>query len=85
MSEDERERWHVGGRHYLVTMASTPDTMDLELEDVGPRAGRGLVLVASRNDGTAAVTVRGFSSEPLPLALVEQFLAEARHRLPPIS
>lgn len=30
-----REEWHYGGRYYLPTLASTPDSMDLELDVVG--------------------------------------------------
>ncbi len=79
----EVERWHFGGRYYGVTMASTPDTMDLELDDLGPAPSHGLVIAASMSDATGDVTVRVFSEMPLPIALVQQFLSEAECRLPP--
>jgi hypothetical protein len=79
----EAERWHFGDRFYLLTLASTPDSMDLELDDVGPGSGRGTVLIASRDDETGAMTLRSFTDEPLAIELVEAFLAEERRTLPP--
>jgi len=83
MSEAEREQWQACGRYYVATLASAPDSMDLELDDVGPGAGRGLVLLASRDDKSGAITIQVFSSDALPLPLVERFISEARRCLPP--
>lgn len=77
----EAERWHIGDRYYGVTRASTPDSLDLELEDLGPGTGRGFVAIASMPDGSEAVTVQVVVDHPLPLELLEQFIAEARLRL----
>lgn len=77
----EAERWHIGERFYVVTFASTPDSLDLELYDVGPAVGRGTIAIASRPDGGEAINVRLFSDGPLPIEVVEQFVAEARVRL----
>jgi hypothetical protein len=79
----EREDWAFDGRHYMVTLASTPDTMDLELDDVAPSPSRGLVLMASRDDESGAITLRTFTSEPLALELLERFVGEAQRQLPP--
>ena len=85
VSEAERERWHIGGRHYLLTLASTPDSMELDVDDVGPGVGRGLILIASRDDASGEMTLRTFTSDPLPLQLVEKVADEARGCLPPIE
>lgn len=82
---DERERWHVGGRYYMVTLASPPDTMDLELEDVGPGVSRGIVVLASRNDQSGQIIVRVWTNDPLPIELLEKFMAEAQRCLPPLE
>jgi hypothetical protein len=36
VSPDEVDGWRHGGRDFNVVLASTPDTMDLELDDVAP-------------------------------------------------
>jgi hypothetical protein len=77
----EADRWHIGDRHYGVTAASTPDSFDLELEDLGPGTGRGFIAIASMSDGIEAVTLRVLIDHPLPLELLERFIAEARLRL----
>lgn len=84
MVEDSREieRWHFGDRYYGVVFAGGPDCTDLELDDLGPGLGRGSIMVASYADESGEMTVRTFTEEPLPLALVEQFVIEARLRLP---
>ena len=71
-------------RYYMVTLASTPDTMDLELEDVGPGVSRGLLLLASRNDQSGQL-VRVWTNDPLPIELLEEFMAEAQRCLPPLE
>lgn len=75
-------RWTFGGRHYGVTLASTATSMDLELDDLGPGVGRGLVALASYGDEAEVVTVRVLTRLPLSLGLIEQFLAEAKIQLP---
>ncbi len=81
--DDEIERWHFADRYYGITLLSAVDHSDLELDDLGPAPGRGTVMTASRADDTGVTTVSVFTSEPLPLGLVEQFVDEARRRLPP--
>lgn len=77
----EAERWHIGGRYYGVTATSTPDSFDLELDDLGPDLGRGIVAIASVRDGTDSIGVRLYAEHELPIEVVEQFLAEARRLL----
>jgi hypothetical protein len=77
----EAERWHIGDRYYGVTRASTPDSFDLELEDLGPGTGRGFVAIASMRDDGEAVTIQVVADYPLPLELLEQFIAAARNGL----
>ena len=77
----EAERWHIGDRYYGVTAASTPDSYDLELDDLGPGIGRGPVAVASMPDGSGAVSLKVFDGRSLPIEVIEQFIAEARRRL----
>ena len=84
----ERDRWHVDDRWYAVTMTSVVshlnrDGMALELEDVGPSPGRGLVLEAFYDDDTGHMSLTSSTTEPLPIPLVEAFIAEVRRRLPP--
>lgn len=78
---DGVRRWHFGDRYYWVTLTSTPTTLDLELDDLGPGIGRGLLAVASCDDASGAITVRFFTEDRLPIALVDQFLTEATERL----
>ncbi len=42
-------------------LASAPDSMDLELDDIAPEPCRGLVMMASRSDDSGHMTVRVFS------------------------
>lgn len=76
-----REDWHVGGRWYAATLASSPEGFALELDDIAPAPGRGLVLEAFRPDDTGEVVVTCYLSEGLPLEVVERFVAEARQSL----
>jgi hypothetical protein len=80
MSE-RQDRWFVGGRHYEATWASDPDGFALELDDVAPPPGRGMVLRAWRSDDTGETTVDCYVREGLPLELVERFVQTARQRL----
>lgn len=50
----------------------------VELDDVAPAPGRGLVMVAHRNDSTAEYTFVCYAAGRLPLAVVERFVAKAR-------
>lgn len=80
---DPREEWHYGDRHYLLTLVSTQESMDLELDAVGDASGaQGPVLLASCDDETQELTVAVYTDEPLPLDLLERFIAEARRLLP---
>jgi hypothetical protein len=63
-----------------VTLASSPDSSDLELEDLGPGTGRGLVAIASKRDGSDANTLQVIA-DPLPIELLDQLVAEARLQL----
>jgi hypothetical protein len=84
MVGESRDRWFFAGRYYAATLASdvaTRDGLGLELEDVGPPPGRGLVLEAFQDDTTELFTFTAFITDPLPFALVEQFVAEARRTL----
>ena len=66
---DERDEWHFGGRWYGATVASdvlTRDGLGLELDDIGPAPGRGLVLEAFRDDTTGQTTFTCLTTEPLP-------------------
>ena len=78
----EVERWHHGSRYYLARLASTPTSMDLELDDVGPGIGRGPVALAWCDDATGELVVRVFTDAPLRLGLLELVLSEARTLLP---
>ena len=82
---DISDRWHIGGRYYAVTVASdvaTRDGIGLELDDVAPAPGRGLVLEVFRDDAAdQQLLFTALSGDPLPLELVEQFLEEAREAL----
>ena len=87
MTNAAAERWHFGGRWYTTTLASdvtNRDGMGLELEDVAPAPGRGTLLEAF-HDATGEMTFMSYITEPLPFELVEQFIGEARRRLPPVS
>lgn len=77
----ESQRWHIGDRYYGVTVASTPDSFDLELDDLGPGVGRGTVAIASMPDDSREINVRVFTDGALPIEVVEQFVAEVRRRL----
>jgi hypothetical protein len=86
IESDDREQWHFGERWYAVSGVSevgARDGFSLELEDIGPAPGRGVLLVAFRDDQTGETTIDSKLIESLPLELVERFLAEARLRLPP--
>ncbi|MEL6890754.1 MAG: hypothetical protein AAFP84_04105 [Actinomycetota bacterium] len=78
VSED---RCFFGGRHYMVTFASSADDVSLQLEDTGPGVGRGFVAIAAKLDDSSETTLRTFTSDPLPLGLLTQFIDEARSRL----
>lgn len=87
---DERRSGTLGFRRplYTTTLASdvhTRDWMGLELDDVAPAPGRGTVLEAFHDDATGEVTFTAHVADPLPFELVEQFVAEARRRLPPLA
>lgn len=77
----EAERWHIGGRYYGVTVASTPDSLHLELDDLGPGVGRGTIAIASKPDGSSTINVRVFAEWSVPIDVVDQFLSEPRRRL----
>jgi len=83
VNDQRNDRWKFEDRYYMANLASTQETMDLELDDVGPGVGRGPVIYASRDDETELITVRTFTSSPLPIALLQQFINEAQSRLPP--
>lgn len=76
------ERRTFEGRHYRLTLASTPETMDLELDDVGPAPGRGLIALASCDDTSHELTVRVFTDAQPPMDMLDRFLATARAELP---
>ncbi|MFE6861281.1 hypothetical protein [Nocardia sp. NPDC057668] len=74
------DRWEYEGRFYTVTAFSDVSARDgygWELEDLGPAPGRGVVLVAFSDDTTGACTLRVFTDQPLPFALVQRFIGEA--------
>lgn len=79
--DSDVERWHIGDRFYGVTAAGTPDSFDLELEDLGPGVGRGLVALASMADGARSISLTVYDDRTLPIEVVEQFIAEARRSL----
>lgn len=78
---DQGPGWHIGDRYYGVTLASTPDSTDLELDDLGPGVGRGTVAIASKPDVSKRIYLRLFSEDPLPIELLERFAVEAHRRL----
>jgi hypothetical protein len=79
---ETRDEWHYGGRYYLLTLASTQDSMDLELDVVGDASGaQGPALLASCDDGSEDITLSVLTAEALPIELVERFLGEARRLL----
>jgi hypothetical protein len=65
----------------MVSDVHTRDGLGLELDDVAPSPGRGLVMEVFREDTTGEWTVASFVKDPLPLELIERFLAEARRNL----
>jgi hypothetical protein len=87
---DTPEDWHYDDRYFLVTLASTPTSMDLELNEVGSaeaaarrkKGTQGPILLASCDDDSQGLTLSVFTTRPLPLELVERFVTEARRRLP---
>jgi hypothetical protein len=81
-ARSEVEKWTIDGRHYGLTLASTPTSMDLELDDLGPGVGQGLVALVSCDDETQELTVRVFTDRPLPNVLIEMLIADAGERLP---
>ncbi|GAA3600919.1 hypothetical protein GCM10022223_15740 [Kineosporia mesophila] len=86
--KSESSAWHFGDRYYSVVMASDVgdrDGIGLELEDVAPAPGRGLVMEVFRDDDSGMSTLRCFTSDPLPLELVERFLAQAQESLTHIA
>jgi hypothetical protein len=58
--------------------------MDLELDEVGSSRERreGPLLVASCDDVSQEVALSVWTDQPVPVDLIEQFLAEARRLLP---
>ena len=81
---DERGEWHFGRRWYGATVFSdvhTRDGLGLELDDLGPAPGRGLVVEAFRDDTTGHTTFTCLTTEPLPFELIEKFVVEARRTL----
>lgn len=76
------DRWFFAGRHYIITLASSADDMNLELDDVGPGIGRGPVAVATKPDDSKEITLSTLTSDPLPIDLISQFIGEASSRLP---
>jgi hypothetical protein len=77
------EAWHVAGRFYGVTVAGAPDSLDVELDDLGPAPERGTVArVVFPDDAPEQPTFAQYGDEPLPLALLEKFIAAARANEP---
>lgn len=62
---------------------ATRDGYGWELNDVAPAPARGLVLEAFWDDTTGDFTFWSRPEEPLPFALVEHFMAQARLGVPP--
>lgn len=81
----EVERWHFADRYYGITLASAPTSMDLELDDLGPGVGRGLIAIASYDDDSGEITVKSFAEHAVPIGLLEQFLSEAQRCLPSVD
>ena len=83
----DRDRWHFDDRWYDVTIAGVSyrdrDGMALELDDIGPSPGRGLVLESFRDGDTGNMTFTSCTTEQLPFRLVEAFIAQARRTLSP--
>jgi hypothetical protein len=79
----ESDKWFFAGRWYAATVASDAmrDGLGLELDDIAPSPGRGLVLEAFRSDTTGETSFTALTTEPLPLDLVERFVGEARRVL----
>jgi hypothetical protein len=85
-AQDDPSRWLFGGRHYSATQFSDVHMQDgfgWELDDVAPAPGRGQVLEAFWDDTTGLFTFWCATNEPLPFALVEHFVSEARKGAPP--
>lgn len=74
------------GRHYDIVMASDVirDGMGLELWDVAPAPGRGLVAEAFWSDTDGVLTFTG-SDLPVPFEVLEHFAAQVRPRLTPVQ
>lgn len=70
------------GRHYDIVMASDVirDGMGLELWDVAPTPGRGLVAEAFWSDADGTLTFTG-NDLPVPFEALEHFVAQVRPRL----
>lgn len=78
-----KDEWHYGGRYYLLTQYTDPESIGWELEDVAPTPGRGEVLDAKLHDDDGSLTVRVWTSDPLPIELVHRFVTEAREHFAP--
>jgi hypothetical protein len=77
-----KDDWFIEGRWYSPTVASDPDGLAVELDDVGPAPGRGVVMDAHRHFTTGEYTFAYYAKERLPLEVVERFVGEARRWLP---
>lgn len=78
--------WEYEGGLYEVVMASdlARDGMALELTDLGSPASGPILEAFWHDDGSGFdITLHGAAS--LPFAVVERFVAAARHRLPPLD
>lgn len=83
---DDPTRWFFGGRYFEVVKFSDVATRDgygWELNDIAPAPGRGVVLEAFWDDSTGEFSFWSKSDEPLPFALVEHFVEQARTGVPP--
>ncbi|MGN6693527.1 MAG: hypothetical protein ACTHN0_05065, partial [Aquihabitans sp.] len=76
---DARSRWHLGGRHYLLWELSGPDLDEVELEDVGPGPGRGF-LSAVKLGGSGEISITADLAQPVPIEVLDRFLAEVDAR-----
>lgn len=83
----ERDDWFIGGRWYLPTYVSAitgdEDGMTMEVEDVGPDLPRGLVVAIYYDDLTGDMTITTYTTDPLPVPLLDHVLRVARRALPP--
>ncbi|NLT54491.1 MAG: hypothetical protein GXX79_07960 [Actinomycetales bacterium] len=67
----------------LRARESAPECASVELWDVAPAPGRGLLAAAAHCTGNGTPTFQSFTRDEIPLSAMEWFMANARKWLRP--